>query len=729
VVLDLERLAAALPELSEAELAGLARAWESRRADEPEDLIAWLHSRGALAEATLHRAARSSRAPVLVGASEQLAGPTALRVLGEVGRGAMGEVLLARDERLHRTVALKRLDPRLAHDPGMVRRFVVEAQLTAQLDHPGIVPVHAVETPEGEPPSYAMKLVRGRTLKAWITEARERAEKGEAQPERMALPARLDLFCQICEPLAYAHARGVLHRDLKPDNVMVGPFGEVFVMDWGVARLIGGESQGLSGPTTGEGTQAGDIVGTPSYLSPEQARGENDKLDARSDQFTLGLLLFEIATLRRARASIKGGPPMILAATRAHLDPIVGLAEPIPRELVAVIRKATNPDRERRYPDVSALAEEVRRVLRGEAVVAQPDGGFQKLGRTLARNRERVAIALVGLAALGVAGFGLSVAGVMGLREADRSAAETRAARRVELAALVDTRARALDRALLRDEGLLRGLASAALRALSSPRDAPVYLAAAYADPTTAPPDLTPSPVYGAKTSFLQPDLAAAPDFDVTAGHARLAALASLRDELVGVLLGSSDPPPRDVSEARARVLLTGTPVVWAYVATTDGVLVGYPGVGSYPPGYDPRERPWYAEGLGHAAPAWGAPYVDESGMGLLIGCTMALVDGAGAKVGVAGLDVPVRELVKTWLAPGDLPAEGFLLGADGKVVVRSSGSAAEPDFPFTAVWTEVKADPAAGQASVEGEFAAWSRLEAVPWTYVVVGKEAGLVR
>lgn len=725
MTLDIERLAAAIPELTAGEIAGLVSAWERRGPEEPTDFIAWLHARGAVADDTLRRVARSSRGPVLVEASGH-SDTNTLRVLGEVGRGAMGEVLLARDERLHRTVALKRLDPRFLDDPSMVRRFVVEAQLTAQLDHPGIVPVHTMETPEGEVPNYAMKLVRGVTLKAWLAEARERAARREAQPPRQSLASRLELFCQMCEPIAYAHARGVLHRDLKPDNVMVGPFGEVFVMDWGVARLLGGSEASRAEGLVGGGTEVGDAVGTPSYMSPEQARGENDALDGRSDQFTLGLLLFEMVTLRRARGSVKGGGvPMLLAATRGHLDPIVASGEPIPRELRAVIKKATSRSAGDRYPNVMALADDVRHVLRGEAVTAAPDSTLQRVGRALAHNRERVVVALLFIFLAVAALFAVVVAGGLALREVDRGAGEARTARRVEIGALVSERARSLDRALLRDEGLLRGLAAATPRALAASGATPVYMAASFGSPDTAPPDLTKSLIYGGLASFHHPDVVVASGYDLTAGAAKLISLASLRDELAGVLVGSVESPVVGDSAARALVLTHGTPVVWSYVATVDGAMVGYPGTGAYPPDYDPRTRPWYLEGITHAAPGWGRPYIDESGMGLLISCSMAVNDAAGLPLGVVGLDVTVRGLVETWLAPSDLPAEGFLIGDDGSLIARSAPAGEAQgtgSFPFPDALAMVQ-EPVGGQTIVGERFFAWSRLSAVPWTYVVVGE------
>ena len=729
--MTLAQLVTALPDLPPDEVATIFRAWRSREAGEPDDIVVWMQAREVLTSEALLAFARV--VPVIVGVAR---GPQNLRPLGVIGRGGMGEVLLARDERLHRSVAVKRLTER-APAADTLRRFVAEAQLTAQLDHPGIVGVHALEP--GPSPSYAMKLVRGVTLNVWLSEARR------SPSERTSLAARLELFLQICEPIAYAHARGVLHRDLKPENVMVGAFGEVVVMDWGIARIVGQplENLDLGEAPGGEGTQVGDIVGTPAYMSPEQARGEIDTMDARSDQYSLGLLLIEMATLQASRGRMKRGMAMLVAAARGEIGPVVSLRERLPRELRAVIRRATALHPDARYRDVSALAADVRRVLRGEAVQAAPDTMLQRAARGLLRHRERVATGIGALALVTLAGVGILAGAGFWLRDVERRAAAVEEARWRDAAALAQERARALDAMLLRQEGLLRGLAGAAQRALNAPAGglpaAPnpsptLYLASAFHDPATAPPDLAPSGIYRAPTSVDHPDLALAPGLDpLGAGVApTLLALASLHPELQSTLLASVGEPvlANDIGD---RIRTLGTPAVWAYVATSQGLLVGYPGVGTYPPDYDPRVQPWYAEGVARSGPGWGKAYVDESGMGLLISCTTPLRNGDGDAVGVVGLDLTVRALVGSWLAVGDGTGgagdvEAFLVDDDGKVVIGSAAGknleAALGDvaFPYTEGWTAILEQPGRGERMVEGRLVVWSRLGAVPWTYVLVG-------
>lgn len=220
------------------------------------------------------------------------------RVLGEIACGGIGVVVEVRDEELGRNLAMKLLRRRHRVDAPLAQRFVEEAQIAAQLQHPGIVPIHEIGRIDGRP-YFTMKLVRGETLTARIR------QRGHGKDQ---LPALLRIFDSLCRTLAYAHARGVVHRDLKPANIMVDAFDEVQVMDWGLAK-VGAASVEDPSPvadeptietlrTAGNGTEslAGQVMGTPAYMAPEQARGDLDAIDARSDVFALGAILCELLT-------------------------------------------------------------------------------------------------------------------------------------------------------------------------------------------------------------------------------------------------------------------------------------------------------------------------------------------------------------------------------------------------------------------------------------------------
>jgi len=285
---------------------------------------------------------------------------TKYEALSVLGQGGMATVYLARDQELGREVALKvmRLPEAAA---GIGERLRQEARILAQLEHPGLVPVHDVgRLPDGRV-FYAMKRVRGRRLDDYLHDRRSR-------------PERLRLFERICETVAFAHAEGVIHRDLKPANVMVGPFGEVLVLDWGVAKL---STEGSSAPPrpagpSGRGTAHGTVVGTPGYMAPEQARGQS--VDARADVFALGRIL----------ESMLANPEGPEEDAPAH----------VPRPLRSILAKALCPEADRRYPGARELQEDVARYLSGLRVLAHREGPLEVLSRLAMKYKTPLALIL-----------------------------------------------------------------------------------------------------------------------------------------------------------------------------------------------------------------------------------------------------------------------------------------------------------------------------------------------
>jgi serine/threonine-protein kinase len=304
------------------------------------------------------------------------------QVVRDIARGGMGAVVRAHDPDLNREVAVKVLLDEHAEQPDWLHRFVEEAQIAGQLQHPGVVPVYEfgrLPAPDGRP-FFAMKLVKGQTLAELLAQ-----RSGPAQD----LPRFLGVFEQVCQAVAFAHSKRVIHRDLKPANVMVGSFGEVQVMDWGLAKVLGEGAPAAARPAPaagvsdirtarshpGEGsaaapptpeTEAGTVLGTPAYMAPEQARGEVDSLDQRSDVFGLGSILCEILT---------GRPPYRPAESWRvlHLAALGDLADAVTRlddcgadgELVALTKECLSPQREQRPPDAAEVARRVAAYRQG----------------------------------------------------------------------------------------------------------------------------------------------------------------------------------------------------------------------------------------------------------------------------------------------------------------------------------------------------------------------------
>jgi serine/threonine-protein kinase len=282
--------------------------------------------------------------------------PAHLRLFRELGRGVSGRIHPALDRNLLRRVALKRLSKELAREPFYRDGFIAEAQMAGQLEHPNIVPVHELEiSPEGVP-YFTMKLVQGIDFRRWLRDPLRSPGSSERMQEG------LEIFLKVCDAIAYAHDRGVIHRDLKPENVMVGSFGQVYVMDWGLARLS------KTRPASGERAlmEAPGPVGTPPYMAPEQARGIPAEMDERTDVFGLGAMLYQIITGKLPYGNGNVQEILVRASTGQTIPVEQALGRvSVAKRIVAIVNKAISKDPTDRYQSVLELAQDVRRFLRG----------------------------------------------------------------------------------------------------------------------------------------------------------------------------------------------------------------------------------------------------------------------------------------------------------------------------------------------------------------------------
>jgi eukaryotic-like serine/threonine-protein kinase len=273
-----------------------------------------------------------------------------------IGKGGMGEVMAARDEQVGRDVAIKRMR---AANPSerAIARFVREASVQGRLEHPAIVPVHEIGRDDDNLPFFVMKKLAGTSLAAIVS------YRDEATQQRM-----LRALVDVCLAVEFAHVRGIVHRDLKPDNIMLGDFGEVYILDWGVAKVVG-EQDDFTDVDSGSGehaTKAGTAIGTPGYMAPEQVRGVAD-IDGRADIYTLGCLLYEVLA----------GEPLHPRGFHGLESAVTGLdARPsqrgydVPPELDALCVAATHKDRDQRIATARELGESVQRYLDGDRDVA-----------------------------------------------------------------------------------------------------------------------------------------------------------------------------------------------------------------------------------------------------------------------------------------------------------------------------------------------------------------------
>jgi serine/threonine protein kinase len=669
-------------------------------------------------------------------------------ILGEAGKGGMAVVHIARDLELIRKVALKRLaGSAVAHEEAQAR-FLREVQISAQLDHPNIVPVYGLEVGPDGVPAYAMKLVEGQTLEEFLKETRAFHERGDAPDEAHALPARLEHFLKVCDAMAYAHDKGVVHRDLKPANVMLGRHNEIYVMDWGICRVLrlpdsgGAGIEGLDDAADADAdthTRVGTVVGTARYMAPEQALGRNDEISAATDQYALGLMLFELVTLQSAYEG-RTVVDVLARAARAEVRPVrhAFASGQVPAEIAAIIGRATAASPAERYRDVRAFAADIRRHLRGDAVEARPDSLWQKTARTVARHRQTVLMGIVGLVAL------LAI-GTAGLLYRHEQALLTAEARGREMLALVDhvaVKGDLLQTRFLELQGEIDALASTAALALqhTTPGDERFYWVEDFDTQARRPVDL----VEAAGTTHPQSvtygawiPAPGASRAQVTPLVRRLVHVRPYRNELfqrARVLLGEH---AGDVGQADVR----GTGIDAFVLGLAAGVTLQLPGHAGLPRVLDPREAPWYRLASGHAGARWGAPYADASSgsASLLVPLSQAIRADDGRELGVTAMLLSLDHIVRNLV--GDSPGAGvratLLLDAEHRVVASNGvlnptrpaagGDVALRTFPEPALIDELaRRDTGYLETSVFGQrdVLAFDTIQPIGWVLVKVTSE-----
>jgi len=336
------------------------------------------------------------------------------RIVRQHARGGLGEVFVAEDLELHRIVALKRIRDRFADDETARARFMLEAEVTGKLEHPGIVPVYGLGEYANGRPFYSMRFIQGQRFADAITELHATHDQPQSPVDTsLKLRVLLQHFISVCHSIMYAHSRGVLHRDIKPENILLGKYGETLVVDWGLAKVLGerddhhrtGEEQTMlrSSGDSSFPTDAGSICGTLAYMSPEQASGDPDAVVPASDQFSLGATLFHL---------LSGRPPYDSKGTQRLEDVRAGrrrtfraLRHDVPKPLQQICNKALAFDPQQRYTTVMDLANDVQRWLADEPLAGQHEPWHDRVRRWSRKHRALTMTGILSIAVVACVSF------------------------------------------------------------------------------------------------------------------------------------------------------------------------------------------------------------------------------------------------------------------------------------------------------------------------------------
>ena len=598
----------------------------------------------------------------------------------EVGAGGQARLYRGFDKHLHRLVAVKSLREEQGKNPELRGKFVSEAMITAQLDHPAIVPVHSIHRDKDGNLHLAMKLINGCPLNNYLSDMIRHYDRDgfSAREEQRSLNYRLELFLSVCDALEYAHNRNIMHCDLKPENIMIGEYHEAYLMDWGLARLI---NDPKFDPKTWKAPRV--ITGTPRFLSPEALTGQY--CDQRADIYAMGLVLYEVVTLEYGYLG-KDHRETIDRIRRGDMRPVTHRYRyPIPADLKKIILKATAWDREKRYQTMEEFSTDLRRYIRGEEVSANPDGFLGRLARIGYRHRRLMLVTTLIMVAFGAVALSFTFYRQIRNDMIEKERSEFRSTRDHEMGKLLAQIigvSRTFDRQIASLEHNLMAITTNALLILdadvrTNPAE-PVYSRKDLSR-GKVPPTMAQAPGFGYEIDIDNIVYHNAPGSKPVAPEERVRRLAMLRPVFLRSLIESrrdSIFSKQDLPLLKHRILNYGVPLVDAYLGFRDGLFVLYPCSRILPENFDHRKRPWYKERMDasqtSAAAMWGTPYLSVDG-DMMLPCTLPMIDTKGNFHGVAAIDVSVRKLVKSLRRKGadeKFVLEKTIVDSDGDVIL-----------------------------------------------------------
>jgi hypothetical protein len=578
-----------------------------------------------------------------------------------LAEGGMGKITRAFDRRLGRVVAIKE-----TLDASLHQRFDREVRITARLQHPAIVPIYEAGTfPDGSM-FYAMRLVPGSNLHDALDAAPTLADRLKLLPHLRA----------VVDALAYAHANRVIHRDLKPGNVLVGEFGETVVIDWGLAKELDRDHDDVVEmlPIPGKNlTRIGSVIGTPSYMSPGQAAGT--PADATDDVYALGAMLYQLLAGTVPYRDLHDSADAVIAATIAGPPtPLAQLAPEAPADLRAIAERAMARAKVDRYPTAKELEDELARFEAGQLLLSREYSLRELAVRWLRRHRRAAIVGLVGVVAV----IALAIVWTRARRAEDELAIRDRGQRVTAVYTDVARQAAKIDHQLSQLEIGLEGLATAASWALAGPEpvEPQLFFVEDFADEHRRPLDFGTPSSYRWPVSVEHPVVAVAPGVDRAAVLPKIRRLAPLRDHIRDMVASAAgDPSGLDPNALlRSRV----SPIDYAYVDLAEGVHYVWPGIAALRGNYDVRDASFYNASKDRRGTRWGPAYIDSTtdldGDDLVMPCTKGVWSPSGEFLAVAGVEITVTKLVDTSMRlPKRETIRTSLVTKDGHKIIDST--------------------------------------------------------
>jgi len=590
--------------------------------------------------------------------------------------GTQGIIRTAFDKSLKRYIVVKSLkgDKSEKHVKMSENLFVSEARIMAQLDHPSIVPLYGLHCGDESKLHLAMKHIHGKNLQQYLLDIIDLYEREgiENFDEKRSIATRIEYLIKICEAVDYAHCKGVIHRDIKSENIMIGNHGEVYVMDWGLGCLMKPDKSAddKKKKKSGEKTKRRGLVGTPCYIAPELIMG--GPCSRQSDIFALGMVFFEIITLQRAVGGKKVNEVLKNIINRRYCQFRHRFTKiKLSNDLKAIFEKATSPHVNQRYETAHDMAEDLRLYLMREETVARPDNIVRKCIRSMINHKMITSIVILSIL-LCFAAITIQSLYAQNLLVHKQKERESMLA---NFQYDVSQKAADIERIFAHLKSQLANLAFTAGSSLSKPFNIgpPIFNMKYYDQKSTAPLDYVYSPAYDRKVSLYYTAFKLGPGVKPTDPVIRK--ISEIWSNLIQVFW-KSDRTLKDKTTTQVRELMMkrGVTLSWVYVGLENGSMICYPGGNINKKDFDPRKLTWYKNAVSQPHTlVWSEPYLDIFSSKSVITCSRCIYSTPDKFQGVAGMDVSLDYIRKQiFRNKQDSGLKEYLLTKEGKIIISS---------------------------------------------------------